>query len=242
MRFSAAALSAAAVVVLSGTATAQTVTFETLVHGEIITNQFEPYLTITVDNFSGPDIGAVYDTTTTGGADPDLEDPWSGGNLPSNFFLGNMLIIAENDTDTNNDGILDNPDDEAGRPAGTITLEFGNDVTEFGFDLVDIEGTVESSSLDFYLDGGLVGSVDFSEFEAGGAYDSGVIYGDNYANRVNPISASSLGGTAFDTIVINVGGSGAFDNFLIPDLIIPAPGSALALGSLGLMAVRRRRR
>ncbi len=235
-------ISALALCGVVAAASGQTVTFTGLQHGEIITNQFDPFFTITVDNFSGPDIGAIYDTTTVGGADPDLEDPWSGGNLAANTVLGNVLIIAENDLDANNDGILDNPDDEAGRPAGTITIDFAQDITEFGFDVVDIEGTVEQSSIEFWLNGSQVGStIQFDEFEAGGLFDSGVIYGDNFANRVFPITAAALGGTAFDRVVFNVGGSGAFDNFVIPGSNFPAPGTAALLGFAGLAASRRRR-
>ncbi len=233
---------ATAVALSSPAALSQTVTFTGLQHGEIITNQFDPFFTITVDNFSGPDIGAAFDTTQTGTADPDLEDPWSGGNLAANTVLGNVLIIAENDTDANNDGILDNPDDEAGRPAGTITIDFAQDISEFGFDVVDIEGTVEQSSIEFWLNGVQVGGdIQFDEFESGGLFDSGVIFGDNHANRVFPITAASLGGTAFDRVVFNVGGSGAFDNFVIPGSNFPSPGTAALLGMAGLVGARRRR-
>lgn len=228
---------AAVVVAAAGSAGAQTFDLETLVHGEIITNQFEPALAISAVNFTGPDIAAIYDTTTTGGADPDLEDPWSGGNLAASTFLGNMLIIAENDTDLNNDGILDNPDDEGGRPAGTITLEFENAVSFFGFDFVDIEDNIqETSSLDFFVNGSLLGSVSFADFMSGGTFDNGVVFGNNFANRVAPIQASSFGALGFDTVVINVGGSAAFDNFLVP-----APSGVAVLG-LGVLAAARRRR
>lgn len=233
-----APIAAGIVSALVTTAGAQTIDFETLIHGEIITNQFEPFMSIAVDNTAGgPDIGAIYDTTTTGGADPDLEDPWSGGNLASNTFLGNMLIIAENDIDANSDGILDDPDDEAGRPSGTITLEFGFRVSYFGFDFVDIDNEIdESTSIDFFENNILLGSISFDEFMDGGAYDNDAVYGNNFANRIAPITAASFGATGFDKIVFNVGGSSAYDNF-----VVPAPSGAALLGLGALAAVRRRR-
>lgn len=222
----------------AATAHAQVYTFETLAHGEIITNQFQPALTITTDNFTGPDIVAAFDTTMMGTADPDLQGPpWAAGNLAPNTILGKALIIAENGTDANNDGILDNPDDEASRPAGIITLTFANAIDRFGFDVIDIEGNLqESSSLDFYLAGNFLATITFAEFLDGGTFDRDAVYGNNSANRIAPITAAEIGAVAFDEVIINVGGSSAYDNF-----VVPAP-STTTLTLVGLLATTRRRR
>ena len=219
---------------------AQTIDFNTLVHGEIVTNQFSPLATISAINPNRSfDIAAAFDTTLMGTSDPDLEGPpWSGGNLAisdTKVHLGMALIIAENDTDADFDGVLDDPDDEGQRPAGQLIFDFGSVYDLFGFDVIDIEGVVEeSSSLEFYLGAGLVETVDFSDFtnNASTHYDATIQFGNNHANRVSPINI--VGG--FDRVVINVGGSAAFDNIVVP---APSGVGALALGAL--LAARRRR-
>lgn len=229
-----------AVVAASAGAQAQTIDFNSLLHGEIVTNQFAPLLNISAVNPNRSfDIAAAFDTALMGTSDPDLEGPpWSGGNLAisnTKVHLGVALIIAENDTDADFDGILDDPDDEGSRPAGQLMLDFDQAYTRFGFDVIDIEGVVEeSSSLEFYLNGGLVETIDFTEFTSNASthFDATIQFGNNHANRVSPIEI--VGG--FDSVVINVGGSAAFDN-----ITIPAPSGVALLGLGGLLTARRRR-
>lgn len=222
-------------------AQAQTINFNTLLHGEIVTSQFSPLLTVSAINPNRAfDIAAAFDTSLMGTSDPDLEGPpWSGGNLAisnTKVHLGMALIIAENDTDADFDGILDDPDDEGSRPAGQLIFDFDQAYAVFGFDVIDIEGVVEeSSSLEFYLGGALVETIDFTEFtnNASSHFDASIVFGNNHANRVSPIDVAG----GFDRVVINVGGSAAFDNITIP----AAPtGALVALGAP--LAARRRRR
>lgn len=237
-------IGAAGVVCIALPVSAQVYDFNTLVHGEIITNQYEPALTITGTNPNRAfDIIAGFDTQFLGStADPDLQGPpWSGGNLAvSNdaVAIGTALIIAQNNRDNNNDGILDAPNDEGSRPAGTIDLSFAAPVSHFGFDVVDIDGVVqEGSSLDFYLGGNLLGSLDFMVFTDNFSvfYDPTVVFGDHHANRIQPIAASDFNAIGFDRIVINVGGSSAFDTFVVP---APATG-VLALAGTVLLIRKR---
>ena len=86
------------------------------------------------------DEGTIYDSTTTGGADPDLESP-----QPINPEIKNLLIIAENNNDSNNDGILDNPDDEAN--GGKHILEFAVPVELKSLRVIDIENNEEDSMI-----------------------------------------------------------------------------------------------
>lgn len=233
-----------AAVCLAGAAHGQVFDFSSLSHGEIVTNQFSPALTVVGTNPNRSfDLVAAFDTTMLNTADPDLQGPpWSGGNLAvSNtaVSIGNALILAQDDTDANNDNILDNPNDEGSRPAGTIDLTFGSSVPVFGLDIVDIEGVVqEGSSLDFYENNVLVGSVDFGDFTDSNSafYDATVVFGNNTANRIQPIAASAFGAGGFDRVVINVGGSSAYDTF-----VVPAPASAMLLAIGGIGAMRRRR-
>lgn len=236
-----AAIFAAGCVGASASAGVTVFDFESLAHGEIITNQFEPALSIGVVNPNRSfDIASGFDTTLMGTLDPDLEGPpWSGGNLAAgNTVLGKVLVISQTQTDSNNDGILDNPNDEGNRPAGTLTLGFAQAVSLFGFDVVDIEGIVqEFSMLEFFLGNMKVGEVGFNEFTnpMSAYFDASIVFGDNSANRVSPITAAQLGST-FDRVVIHVGGSSGWDNF-----VIPSPGAAGLLALSGLVAARRRR-
>ncbi|MEL6499624.1 MAG: hypothetical protein AAF937_11655 [Planctomycetota bacterium] len=234
----------AAGVSCAGSAAAQTFTFDAIAHGEIVSNQFAPAMTIAGQNFHRSfDIVAGFDTGMTGTSDPDLQGPpWSGGNLAisdTETALGTAIILAENDLDANGDGILDDPDDEGKRPAGLIDLGFASPIPVFGLDIIDIEGRVrEFSSLEFFSGGALVGTVAFEDFEDPSSpyFDASVVFGNNTANRISPIAATDFGVLGFDRVVINVGGSSAYDTF-----VVPAPASAAVLGLSGLAAARRRR-
>ena len=80
----------------SCSASALTIDFENtgLSHGTIINNQFSSSgVTVGAINLGGgPDLAVIFDSTLNGTRDPDLESPWSGGNI-SQINLGNMLII-----------------------------------------------------------------------------------------------------------------------------------------------------
>jgi len=230
---------------LATSASGQVYDFNTLVHGEIIANQFEPALTITGTNPNRSfDIIAGFDTQFLGStADPDLQGPpWSGGNMAisdTSIAIGTALIIAQNNRDIDGDGVLDAPNDEGSRPAGTIDLSFATPIPFFGLDIVDIEGQVrELSFLEFFSGGVLLGTVPFADFETPGSlyYDPTVEFGDHYANRIQPIAASDFMVSGFDRVVINVGGSSAYDTF-----VVPAPASGLLLIAAGSLVSRRRR-
>ncbi|MEM6271648.1 MAG: HYR domain-containing protein, partial [Bacteroidota bacterium] len=102
---------------------------------------------VSADNNQGPDEAITFNSALPTGGDPDLGTPnqaFGGpgvGNAgsPSNRIAeGNLLIIAENVTDNNNDGRVDNPDDDAN--GGTVT--FAMTQTAFTIDsivLVDID-------------------------------------------------------------------------------------------------------
>lgn len=224
------------------TASATTVTFDGLGHGAIVSSQYAGLgLTIAAENFNKSfDLAISFNTTLTGTADPDLEDPWERGNIASGEILNEILIIAENNRDTNNDGFIDSPDDEAGNPAGKFILSFATPQTSFGFDILDIEGTArENGSVSFFLGGTLLRSVGFEEIVTIGSafYDSSVVFGDESANRIQPFTTANLGTSAFDRVEIRLGGSGGINNVTF----IPAPGSAALLVSASLLAARRRR-
>jgi hypothetical protein len=218
-------------------------TFESLVHGEIITSQFADVgMSIQALNFQLPGAMPIaFDTQFINTADPDLQGPpWAGGNLAPNTILGNVIIVPENMIDADNDGIVDDPDDEGARPAGELSFAFDEMMTGFGFDVLDIEGvTQESTVLEFFRYGDSMASISFDEFidPLSAYYDSTIEFGNNTANRVQPITADMLGIDGFTSVLIHLGGSSAFDNIVT----IPAPGSAAILALGGIAGCRRRR-
>jgi len=235
-------LTATAALATAGAAHASLITFEEYQHGEIVSGVSGlTGVTVTAVNPNrSHDLAIIFDSRLTDTADPDLEAPWNMGNIDPDTVLGNLLIIAENDVDSDGDGFIDSPDDEGSRPAGSLSFSFDTAITEFGMDLVDVEGVnAENGSLDFYLDDALLASVSFDEFITLGSmfYDPTIEFGNNSANRIAPITAAMINADAFNGVRVNMGGSGALDNIAYR---VPAPGAAVAL--LGGFFVRRRRR
>ena len=218
--------------------------------GTIIDNEYAGRgVTISVQRTSsGPAVATLYNTGRTGEPDPDLQTPFENGNLAPSGPGGNVLIIPENATDSNKDSRIDQPNDEGSRPSGQFTFDFSVPVTQFGFDLVDVEGPAEYNSnsgyfASFYLDGNLEARVGFGSFvdPASPFYDASVRFGDNSANRIRPITARDVGMPFFDRVVLNFGGSGGTDNIIFTP--VPEP-SALGLVGVALpvLTMLRRRR
>jgi hypothetical protein len=213
-------------------AQALTLDFEEFTHGQVVsTPDLANYkgFVIAVENFQAghPDLGVVFDSEDeVNTADPDLERGagWAAGNLAPGSVLGNLLIIQENAVGCG-DGVCGDPDDEARRQAGTITLSLSPSSTPFNsfeFDLIDLdETTAENGSIEFLIDGTQTALFDFDEF-------TGVTWGDNSANHID---LGKVG--AYDEIVITMGGSGGVDNLLMS---VPEP-DTLALTTLGLTAL-----
>jgi len=204
--------------------------FDDLPQGDIVSSQFLKTngVTISAKNFgNGLELAIIFDSLNPTGGDNDLAGPpWEGGNLAStNTVLGKILIIAENDLDLDGDGLIDLPDDEGNRPAGSIYFDFENPMCSVGFDLIDVEGPSEFGRnsgfvATFFMDGAELARVGFDQFinENSMFYDPTVEYGDNKANRISPISVDALSSftgtsiTTFDKVEFNLGGSSAIDN------------------------------
>jgi len=111
-----------------------------LAAGLEITNQFTNLgLTVSAVNNDGthPDKAILFDTENPTGGDTDLMTP--NFSAPGNTEpLGLVLIIAENDVDVAPaDGLVDDPDDEAG--GGVITFQFKGDVTIESARVLDVD-------------------------------------------------------------------------------------------------------
>ncbi len=193
-----------------------TIDFETnangvpLSAGSIISNQWHTndiHISANNDHGSHPNETIIFNSNNPTGGDSDLGPPWSTGNVGADSDLGNILIIAEDSIDTDGDGLVDDPDDEAKGGVIYIDILNSNYHCSLGFDLIDIEQTEGNSG---YV---------LINFEGGGSLKKhfndfpGVSYGDNSFNRIT-LSAGQIGQT-FNRVEIFLDGSGAIDNILL---------------------------
>lgn len=237
----------------SAVAVPMTIDFDNLVHGTIVDNEYIVSYGATISAINrggGPDMAVAFNTTLSGTRDSDLEGPWSGGNLPVNTNLGNILIIQENNVGTA-DGIADLPDDEGSRPAGSIFFDFATAIDSFGFDLIDVEGPSEyganSGYFATFFGGGLeLANIGFGELvdPSSSFYDSTIIFGDNNINRIAAFTSTDLGIGLFDRVEINFGGSAGIDNIVYNTVPVPAPSTVVLLlaGLAGISIARRKHR
>lgn len=238
---------------VAGAAGAVTITFDEAargyVHGSVVgvadyALDPGPTLTsITVTNLGGgPDLGVIFSTTFAGATSDDdlLGPPFGPGNLDPGTQLGNLLIVQEN-TDGCGDGVCDDPDDEAGKPAGDIEFVFSSAMGLFGFDVVDIEAASASNGHVELFDGGASVVVGWTEFTTGGLYDQGAVWGGNSINRFT-LTAAEVGLDSIDKAVVRMGGSSGIDNIQFVPTRMPEPGTLLLLGSglAGLALLGRR--
>ncbi len=120
-----------------------------LLTGQIIDTELDG-VTVSAFNPSGPDLAIIFDSAAPTGTDYDLGTPNSDFGGPG-FGMGgesgapgensgdhdNVLIIAEDAHDFNDDGLIDDPDDEAG--GGVLTFVFDDPVSILSVDILDIE-------------------------------------------------------------------------------------------------------
>ena len=175
----------------------------------------------------------TFDSEATGTADPNLEAPWSGGNIQGET-LDLMLIIQGDDAGCQT-GVCTTPLAEAAEPAGTMTFFLDTPASSFGLDLIDIrEG--DNGYIRFYPEdnwGNFV-TINFDELLAG------LSLGANFANRIEPITAKSLGLSQFSWVTLKFYESAAVDNLTyVP---VPEPATAFLLGGgLILLTLSRKK-
>lgn len=235
-------------------------------HGRVLSGMDLGSATVDADNFHNrADLLVAFDTQARQTRDWDLEGPnsfgggWATGNLQAtNDIVGTILIIQE--VDRNFAGYTDGsktvvrrPDDEGRRRggmhpgAGEITFDFDQSVGGFGFTLIDVEETGEFNNetgffATFFGNSETV-KVSFADFiDPGSAYyDPSIAFGNNSANRIQPITAEQLGLSSIDHVTLNLGGSAGVGELKYTG--IPTPGAAGAgLAMMGVLAARRRRR
>ena len=175
--------------------------------GTIVSDQWhgiDIHISAINDRSGHPDEAIIFDSNNPTGGDNDLGAPWPNGNLEPDTNLGNILIIAEDIVDNNDDGLVDDPDDEA--KGGTIFFQSTSSHCYLGFDLIDLESNESNSGyVEIMLDGGGILHLHFNSFP-------GTNYGNNSANRV-VIIAEQIGDT-FKEVLFHFNGSGAIDNVI----------------------------
>jgi hypothetical protein len=129
----------------------------------------------------GPDLCIVFDSADPTGGDFDLgtpnedfggpgigaggEEGEPGANAEA---LGKVLIIAEDDTDEDGDGLVDEPDDEAG--GGVVWLQFSH-AGRLSMTLVDVDEDEDDPRFVLYHGSDLVGSAAGENLGQNGAQD-----------------------------------------------------------------------
>lgn len=213
-------------------AAAITIDVNDKVHGETITNLGLVDVLVT-NQGGGPNRALAFDTTLAGTADPDLEDPWTAGNLVGSV-LGRAIIIAENEIDSQPDGLVDSPDDEAG--GGILSLVFSVQVASFGLDLLDVDLGERNDTLSFWQNGSQVASFTFNQLMA---RDGTIAFGDHSANRILPfVAGQEINAAYFDRVDVEFPHSGAIDNLTFE---VPEPSHVLLLALTVLALVLRNR-
>ncbi len=197
----------------------------TIQPGQLIDSEYAPIgLHISAQNrrSSHPDAAITFNSSSPTGGDWDLRTPVLGNVGPNttNADLHNILIIAEDIVDNNNDGLVDDPDDEA--RGGTLFFNFDLTQNTAGtFTLVDIEEY--NGCIAFYHEDAFVSFIHIPPLGN------------------NSLQTLAFPETTFDEIRVQLTGSGAVGSFALDDgNIVPEPAS-LALLSLSALALARRR-
>ena len=240
-----------ALLISAASTNAAIVNFDGLSHGEVLSTQFQASHGLTfsaINSGTGPhgnhpDKLVIFDTMLTDTRDPDLEFPWRGGNLnvdvdPNPATSGDVKLykvfaIAENDVDGDGNGLIDNPDDEAG--GGTIILQWNHDLLDISFAQLDMDESTVNQIVELYDDGGLVLSKSFQQLFGS---TPGVTFAHHYANQL-PSLQSVASFEQFDEMRLILTGSGAFD---IISTEVPEPTTMGLLVVGGLVFLKRRKK
>jgi len=236
------AIGAAIMFAMAGSTSAASLSvldFEGFASGQIIDDEYAPFVLISAVNLSsGPDVAIIFDTTdlNPAGGDLDLVAPFNSNNpgLPDNYKPGNVLIIQERNDCNFVTGFCATPDDEGSRPGGEFEFLFGKAVTLETIDFLDIEIEEDNNNPNSEIH--LFNSDDI-EIQMGMFFVPST-GGDNLWNQLDFGSINDV-----KRIVIELNGSGAIDNLAYQvDEVVPVPASAWLFGSaIGLLGWLRRR-
>jgi len=203
----------------------------TIEPGQFIDDEYAAWgVEIAGHGSNGLGAAITFDSANPTGNDSDLAAP---GYHPTNTTpLGNLLILPKDVHDADRDGLVDDPDDHAGRPAGWFGFTFGRSFTQGAVALVDIEeagGEVR-----------LVNNLDLNS----GSYDlvDVIAVPGRGDNSLQVIDFNNVG--PFEAMMVTMAGSGAVDNVTVGSgTLIPEPASVALFGlAIGLACPRRPKR
>ena len=191
------------------------VTFDGLPAGTILEtifseNGFGPISVFGDDSVvPGQNAAVIFDTANPTGGDFDLGTPnetfggpgigvagEAGSPFQNDTFLGNVVILAEDLIDADNDGLVDDPDD-ADVPGATLEFGFPGPVLIQGLTILDVEEDESSATVTLYD----ANDVIIEELVIPNPGDNGVINATGNTSGVI-------------RMVVTLNGSGAFDNIL----------------------------
>jgi len=209
-------------------------------HGTVVGSQYQPLVTISAVNYSGPDLAVIFDTSQSDTRDPDLEAPFTTLSSDTEFHPGNVLIIQEHNYRGNcDDGTCNQPDDEGGRPAGYFSFDFSSAIQLISLDFFDIETAEDNASMNNRIV--LFDAADAEITTMNIDYHTPYTGGDNLWKQLLFDSATDPELLSIGRIDVYMGGSGAIDNLTYN--VVPIPASLWLFGSalLGFIGYSRRR-
>jgi hypothetical protein len=153
----------------------------------------------------------IFDSANPTGGDTDLQTPGYGpGNTTPH---GNILIVAENLTDGNGDGLVDDPDDSTAF-GSILSFDFqgiGSTVTLEGITIIDVEQTEAAAEVFFYDANGIQIGLPFALPQVGDNGVAEVEFGD--ISGVARMEVHLNGSGAIDNIAFRPDGEGGTDKF-----------------------------
>lgn len=165
---------------------------------------------------SGPNLATLIDSNDPLNGEQNLQAPWHRGNIKS-VATDQLLVIAKNSVDSDENGLIDQPLPEDSTPGGMITLNFAMPVYTFGFDIFNLEYGPESENTQiiFYDRHGRSTIVPFDSFtEAHSSfYDNTISLGSNSVNRIKPLTVEALNLPEIIKVELTLSDSVAVSNF-----------------------------
>jgi len=212
--------------------------FENLAAGQRVDGRINS--TVSLSTSGGAGEGIIFDTRMPTSGDGDLvpEVNRTPGVSPEPF--GNVLIVAERLTDSNMDGLVDNPDDNGG--GGVFRFDFDVESTFFGFAALDVTDGAGSVTIDLFSGDNSIFSFTIDDV-AGAGVDLVTDIGDNvfFGLYENIFGENGISGVTAAEITLT--GSGGIDGLSYAPVPVPAalPLMATALGFGGFVSRRRKR-
>lgn len=175
----------------------------------------------------------IFDSTdATPSSHPDLVGPpiqnWSGGNLQYDN-LGNLIISEDSFA------------------YFIFNFEYGSPITEFGLSFV-LGDSPQNIPFELVIDNGAtrLATLNIFDFTNPGSayYDDTLDFANGAANKIEPITAQSLGADQFTQVAVYMGGPGgiASIHFDRQSLVVSSASTSLLLllGLFGVIAIRNK--